>query len=53
MDAPSFAALFGIDCVDHNQGRRVSLAEVRSSIQGIHASSTLAVNTQDILKEGG
>jgi len=53
MDASSFASLFGVDCVDHNKRRGVSVAEVRSSIRGIHASSALAIHTQDILKEGG
>jgi hypothetical protein len=53
VDAPSFASLFDIDCVDHDQGRGVSVAEVRSSIRGIYANSALAVNTQDILKKEG
>ena len=53
VDAPSFASLFDIDCVDHDQGRGVSVAEVRSSIRGIYASSALAVNTQGILKKEG
>ena len=52
MDAPSFASLFGIDCVDHDQGRGVSVTKVRSSIRGIYASNALAVNTQGILKKG-
>lgn len=39
--------------IDYDQGRGVSVAEVRSSIRRIHASSGLAVNTQDILKKGG
>jgi hypothetical protein len=50
---PTLASLYGIDCLDHDQGRGVSVAEVRSSIRGIHACSALAVNTQDILREGG
>ena len=53
VDAPSFASLLDIDCVDHDQGRGVSVAEVRSSIRGIYASSALAVNTQGILKKEG